>query len=132
MTFNTSKEKTMIDNLTIGEAKELAKMFGGGASAPAAIKGDGRPVIVRSRDAGVQFGYLEEYSLTGATVTIRNARQMWSWTAAQGGTLLDCATHGVKAGKFSTANDRVIVINACAIIDCTPEAVKTLESAKWA
>ena len=26
----------------------------------------------------------------------------------------------------------VIVIGACAIIDCTPEAVKSLEAAKWA
>lgn len=99
--------------------------------AAATIKGNGRPVIVRSRDAGVQFGYLEEYSPTGATITVRNARQMWSWTAAKGGTLLDCATHGVKAGKFSTVSERVIVLNACAIIDCTPEAVKSLESASW-
>jgi kynurenine formamidase len=56
---------------------------------------------------------------------------MWSWTAAEGGTLIDCATHGVKAGKFSDAADRVTVIGACAIIDCTDKAVKTLEAQKW-
>ena len=123
---------TTIDNLTIGEAKALAAMFQGQAQSPSTIKGDGRPVIVRSRDAGVQFGYLEEYSPAGAVVVVRNARQMWSWTAAEGGTLLDCATHGVRAGKFSTVSSRVIVLNACAIIDCTEKAVKTLESAKWA
>ena len=124
-----------IDDLTIGQAKELASiMSGNGAvsaqATPSAVLGGGRAVIVRSRDAGVQFGYLEKFD--GSTVYLRSARQMWSWTAAEGGTLLDCATHGVKAGKFSTVCPSVIVIGACAIIDCTEKAVKSLESAKWA
>ena len=122
-----------IDNLTLGQAKQLAAMFATVAGTPASpprISGDGRAVIVRSRDAGVQFGYLEGYE--GSTVYLRNARQMWSWTAAEGGTLLDCATHGVKGGKFSSACAAVTVIGACAIIDCTDKAAKTLEDAKWA
>lgn len=123
-----------IDNLTIGEAKQLAAMFGGASpspSQPAFIKGDERPVIVRSRDAGVQFGYLLGY--VGSEVHLRNARQMWSWKAAKGGTLLDCATHGVKASesKFSGPVSRVIVIGACAIIDATPECVNSVGSVKW-
>lgn len=122
---------TSIDNLTIGEAKALAAMFSG-AKEVSKIDGGGRYVIVRSRDAGVQFGKLVEYAADGSTVTLKNARQMWSWTAAQGGTLLDCAMHGVRAGKFSTPADSVIIIGACAIIDCTATAVVTLESAKWA
>lgn len=117
-----------IDDLTIGEVKKLAAMFSA-ANSQTRIPGNGRPVIVRSRDAGVQFGYLDCYE--GSTVHLRNARQMWSWIAAEGGTLLDCATHGVKGGKFSTTCAAVTVIGACAIIDCTDKAVKTLESAKW-
>lgn len=89
-----------------------------------------RPVIVRSRDAGCIYGYLLGYE--GSTVHLRDARQMWSWTAAEGGTLLDCATHGVKNGKFSTAADRVTVIGACAIIDVSAKAIPSLESTKWA
>lgn len=122
-----------INNLTIGQAKEIAALVNGvGSPAPSAnsVNGAGRAVIVRSRDAGVQFGYLNKFE--GSTVYLTKARQMWSWTAAEGGTLLDCANHGVKAGKFSTVADAVIVIGACAIIDCTDKAVKTLESAKWA
>jgi hypothetical protein len=122
-----------INDLTIGQARELAALFANTttpAASPATVKGDERPVIVRSRDAGVQFGYLLGYE--GSTVHLRDARQMWSWTAAEGGTLLDCATHGVKAGKFSTTASRVTVIGACAIIDVSDKAVKTLESAKWA
>jgi hypothetical protein len=84
----------------------------------------GRPVIVRSRDAGVVFG--EYAGNNGDTVHIKNARQLWSWTAAKGGTLLDCATHGVSKGKFSSVSDAVTVFNACALIDCTDEAAKSI------
>lgn len=116
---------------TLKTAIELAKMIDGNPpEQTSAVPGNGRAVIVRSRDAGVQFGYLDKFE--GSTVYLKNARQMWAWTAAEGGTLLDCATHGVKAGKFSTVSSAVIVIGACAIIDCTEKAVKTLESAKWA
>ncbi len=121
-----------ISQLTIGQAREIAAMTAGfGVSKDAAQdSSDSRPVIVRSRDAGVQFGYLDRFE--GSTVYLKNARQMWSWTATHGGTLLDCATFGVKAGKFSNVASAVIVIGACAIIDCSAEAVKSLESAKWA
>ena len=116
---------------TLKTAIEVAKLLDGvEATAPNSVSGDGRAVIVRSRDAGVQVGYLDKFD--GSTVYLKNVRQMWSWTAAEGGTLLDCATHGVKAGKFSTVSPAVIVIGACAIIDCTDKALKSLESAKWA
>lgn len=98
------------------------------------VKGDRRPVIVRSRDAGVQFGLLVEYSPASATATLEAARQMWSWRAAKGGTLIDCALYGVTAGKFSDAAERIIVLNVCAIIDCTADAAANLagwESEKW-
>jgi hypothetical protein len=117
---------------TLKQAIEIAKLLDGSENAPpqpSGAPGNGRAVIVRSRDAGVQFGYLDRFE--GSTVYLTKARQVWSWTAAEGGTLLDCATHGVKGGKFSAAADAVIVIGACAIIDCTAKAVKTLESAKW-
>lgn len=99
------------------------------AEKPTMIAGNGRKVIVRSRDAGVQYGELEGYE--GSTVYLKNARQMWSWTAAEGGTLLDCATHGVKGGKFSTVSPSVVVIGACAIIDVTDKAAVSLSAASW-
>lgn len=124
-----------IDNLTFGELKQIAAMFGAKPAIdtkPALSNGDERPVIVRSRDAGVQFGYLLGYH--GSEVHLRDARQMWLWKAAKGGTLLDCATHGVepKKSKFSGSVSRCIVIGACAIIDCTPECVNSIGSVEWA
>lgn len=126
-----------IDNLTLGEMKQIAALMNGvatkdQANAPAFIAGGERPVIVRSRDAGVQFGYLLGYA--GREVHLRDARQMWQWKAAKGGTLLDCATHGVNASgsKFSGPVSRVIVLEACAIIDCTDDCVTSIGGVKWA
>lgn len=121
------------DDLTIRQARELAAQF---CDTPMVAQtardngGSGRAVIVRSRDAGVLFGYLDHFE--GSTVYLENARQMWSWTAAKGGTLVDCAAHGVSAGKFSSPGSAVIVIGACAIIDVSPDAIRSLESTKWA
>ena len=114
---------------TLKQAIEIARLLEGDQGAATSTHEDGRAVIVRSRDAGVQFGYLK--AIDGSTVHLTNARQMWSWTAAQGGTLLDCATYGVKTGKFSTVASAVIVIGACAVIDVAQEAIKSLEDAKW-
>lgn len=128
-----------IDNLTIGEAKQLVAMFGGQTAAALAsreIIGQlSRPVIVRSRDAGVLFGDYDGNN--GSTIHLKNARQLWKWRAAQGGTLIDVATYGVaKSGnRFSPAQSTVTVFNACALIDCTDIAAKSIikaEGEKWA
>lgn len=92
-----------LNELTLGQAKEIAAFVSGAAqTAPKSndpmIEGGNRAVIVRSRDAGVQFGYLDKFSERG-TVYLKNARQMWSWTAAEGGTLLDCATTASRAAS---------------------------------
>lgn len=123
-----------LKNLTIEDAFAIANVIAargaGEAPSTAAATSDGRKVIVRSRDAGVQYGELVGYE--GSTVHLKNARQMWSWTAKEGGTLLDCANHGVSKGKFSTAASAVTIIGACAIIDVADKAVESLEAAKWA
>lgn len=87
-----------------------------------------RPVIVRSSDAGVLFG--DYAGNDGSTVYLINARQMWRWHAAKGGTLIDCAVAGVKSDicKFSPAQATVTVFNACALIDCTEEAAASIRA----
>lgn len=120
--------------LTIEQAIANASVLNGTQAAPPpkaakeAIGQIGRPVIVRSRDAGVLFG--EYNGNDGSTVHLTEARQMWQWKAAKGGTLVDCAIHGVEAAncKFSPAQATVTVFNACALIDCTTEAAKSIRS----
>lgn len=117
-----------IDSLTIGDAKALAAMFGSAAKTPDTIGQLGRKVIIRSRDAGVIYG--EYAGNDGSTVSVTNARQLWKWTAAQGISLIDVATYGVKKSdcKFSPAQATVTVFNACALIDVTDTAAASIEA----
>jgi hypothetical protein len=91
----------------------------------------GTTVIVRGRGSGVLFGtYLGH---EGSSVHLADAIQMWRWHAAKGGTLIDCATHGVLPNncRFSPGRATVTVTDACAIIHVTPEAAQTIISVGW-
>ena len=121
-----------IDDLTIGEAKELARMFGGaGASSPTSsyVTGDGRAVIVRAKDAGVHFGYLIGFE--GRRVDLTNSRRMWSWKTTGVGSLSNVAVSGIdaKASKIAPLVAKTIILDACEIIDVTPDASKSIEAA---
>ena len=122
-----------INELTLRQIKEIADL------APCLVGGNkkteilsvGRNVIVRSRDAGVLYGKF--VSLDGQNVTLTDAIQIWKWKAVKGGTLIDCAEHGIvkSQSKVSSKSGNTIVIGACAVIDVTPEASKTFEEAVW-
>lgn len=118
--------------LTIEQALALCSVLNGNCAKPPearpaeVIGALGRPVIVRSRDAGVLFG---EYAGNDeSTIHLINARQMWQWTAEKGGTLVDCAAYGVKSAKckFSVAAATATVFNACAMIDCTADGAASI------
>ena len=125
-----------INELTIGQVKEIAgiaanlsTVTSSAANAPQNPQFTiGQKVIVRSRDAGVLFG--EYAGNDGSTIHLTTAIQMWKWFAAKGITLLDVATYGVKKSecKFSTAQAKLTVFNACALIEVTDEATKSLAS----
>lgn len=127
--------------LTIEQALALAAVLNGGQKAnpnpdPSKVTeaGDGRPVIVRSRDAGVLFGDYD--GREGCNIKLKNARQMWQWFADKGGTLVDCAENGVVPSKckFSIASATVTVFNACALIDCSAAAatsIRNVEGGAW-
>ena len=107
---------------------QLIKMLLCEEETPTPRNGDGRKVIVRSRDAGVIYG--EYAGSDGSTIHVRNARQLWKWFAAEGISLIDVATHGVRADrcKFSPSQATVTVFNACALIDVTDAAAKSIEA----
>ena len=121
-----------IDNLTIAEAKELARLFGSTSPAQSYVKGDGRPVIVRAKDAGVHFGYLVGYE--GRRVDLTNSRRMWSWKASKDGSLSGVAVYGIDAGssKIAALVKNITILDACEIIDASDVVVKTIEGASWA
>jgi hypothetical protein len=110
---------------------DIANTLGSKSATPSGQIGAlGRKVIVRSRDAGVIIG--DYAGNDGSTVHLRNGVQMWKWTAAQGISLIDVATYGVKASgcKFSPASATVTVFNACALIDVTDVAAASIGAVK--
>ena len=88
-----------------------------------------RPVIVRCRAASPHFGYLKGKS--GSEVTLEKARRIWRWFGAW--TLSEVATAGLDTSKSKiAAPTTVTLLDAIEIIDCTPAAAASIESAKWA
>ena len=89
----------------------------------------GKPVIVRSRDSGVHFGYLEYNE--GRTVQLKNSRRMWRWWAAKQMTLSAVAEFGLNHDKdlrIQNVLDTIRILDACEIIPCSFVAVQSIES----
>jgi len=67
-----------IDDVTIGEAKQLANMFGGGSAPEGGLNQMiGDKCIIRTYSAGVWFGEVSQKS--GKEVIVINARRLWRW-----------------------------------------------------
>lgn len=83
-------------------------------------------VIVRTYSAGVFAGFIE--SRNGQEVVMRNARRIWYWDGAA--SLSQMAVEGVKKPencKFAMSVDRVELLQAIEILDCTNKAKKCIE-----
>jgi hypothetical protein len=88
-----------------------------------------KPVIVRTYSAGAHFGYL--VSRKGKEVKLERSRRLWRWFGAW--TLSEIATAGLDVTKSKIAAPVTIELTeAVEVIDCTPAAVASIESAKWA
>ena len=117
-----------INDLTIGQAKELAAMFGASVSAPAQHPFVGRYCICRCTGAGVHAG--EVVSVSGDTVILRDSRRLWQWTATAGVALSGVAQHGIKAGasKLDVTNPEIYLIGVCELIPCSAVAKESIQN----
>lgn len=126
-----------INEITIGQAKELAAIVG--ASAPAtAINNEapssisarfiGKKAIIRTYSAGVWFGTVSEKD--GNEVIVTDARRLWYWKAVKSISLSAVANFGVdqKASKI-VAPVASVWLEAIEIIPATDEAIKSIEGA---
>ncbi len=118
-----------INDLTIGQAKELALMF----EKPSGKRGlvhrfVGEKVIVRSVGAGVHFGTL--VSKSGTDVHLKNSRRLWKWICAKGDFLSGVAKYGITDESKVGCEIDLDVLNVCEIIRCTPEAARSIEQVK--
>ena len=83
-------------------------------------------VIVRTFSAGVFAGYME--SRNGREVVLTNARRLWYWAGAA--SLSQMAMTGTSSPadcKFPIAVDRVLLLEAIEILDCTGAARISIE-----
>jgi hypothetical protein len=116
-----------IDDLTIGQAKQLSALFS------SSEKGSlcsmiGKKVIVRTYSAGCWFGELSEKS--GTEVILKNARRMWQWHAAKSISLSACAKYGIDQDKSKIVESVDSAwLEAIEILPCTNDAIISLEEA---
>lgn len=94
----------------------------------------GKPVLVRSHNAGVLFG--DCVAIDGQDVTLESARQVWSWKAAKGGTVVDLANDPPAELKLSyTARQLVRVVESCTVLVCSESAADAFRAnsseGKW-
>lgn len=118
-----------IDDLTLGQAKQLASLLGGVSNNNEGINfGIGQKVIIRTYTAGVWFGELTQKS--GNEVILKNARRMWRWHAEKSISLSGVAAYGIKRDKSQIAPAvESVWLEAIEIIPATKEAIKSIEGA---
>lgn len=117
-----------IDNLTYGEMKKIAAMFGGeaGHTTPHI----GKKCIVRTYASGVHFGTV--VAQHGRQIELRDARRLWRWDAKDYGiSLSEVANHGGTSGRhrFCETVREMTILDALEIIPCTQEAISAIEAA---
>ena len=120
-----------INDLTIGQAKELSALFGNQqASSNDGIQfGIGKNVIIRTYSAGVWCGTLSQKA--GNEVILTNARRLWRWWAAESISLSGVANFGIIEDKSKIA-PKVdgVWLEAIEIIPTTDKAEKSIMEAK--
>ena len=122
-----------IDNLTIGQAKELTALFGNAQQQqqqqPASLNSMvGKKCVIRTYSAGVWFGEIAEKS--GNEVIVKNARRMWKWWAAEGISLSSVALHGVKHDESRIVEAVPAVwLEAIELIPASDKAIASIEGA---
>ena len=118
-----------LDSITIGDAKKLATIFGNGAPSTPTVSPFaplvGKFALVRSRGSGVWAGYVSaaHEGPAGHTLTLTNARRLWSWTGA--GECSSLALTGPTGGKIGPAASP-IVAEVLEAHEMSPDAVSAI------
>ena len=118
-----------IDQLTIGDAKQLAALFC--AQTVSAAKQDhpmvGKYCIARCYSAGVHAG--EVVSVDGENVILKDSRRLWSWKANDGVALSGVAQSGIQKGcKLDSVNPEIYLTGVCELIPCADKAKESINA----
>ena len=85
----------------------------------------GRPVIVRTINAGVHYGYLAKED--GMRVELYRSRRLWAWKAKSGVALSGVAANGIDDGCKVDSPVHIVLTQAIEIISASAECVRTIE-----
>lgn len=118
-----------IEDLTIGQARELVRLFG--ATSPVATVSPfiGRYVLVRCYSAGVHAGEL--VSQDGDIVILKNSRRLWQWKAKAGVALSGVAVNGL-APSGSKVDVELPELMLTGVIETIPTSEAARESIRAA
>lgn len=117
-----------INDLTIGQAKELAALLNAGQSCTTPHPFVGRYVLCRCYSAGVHAGIL--VSQEGENVVLKNSRRLWSWKASDGIALSGVAQHGINDGKLDVVNPEIFLTGVCETIPCSQKSEESINGFK--
>ena len=116
-----------IDNLTFGELKQIAALFGASNTKPHPFVG--KYVIARCHSAGVHAG--EVVSADGENVILKDSRRLWSWKAKDGVALSGVAQTGVQPGcKIDVLNPLIALTGVCELIPCAEVSRESINAYK--
>ena len=122
-----------IDNLTIGQIKEINSFLNlGNSSVNTENKLQhpmiGKKVIIRTYSAGVWFGLLEQKEKN--EVILKDARRMYQWFCKESISLSAVAFYGINQDKSKICVAvPSIWLEAIEILPCSIEAINSLETA---
>lgn len=118
-----------INELTIGEVKEILATLNGGAKQTAERKSAphpmlGRRCVIRTYSAGVHIGTVEWVNPDNSQeVKLKDALRLWKWTGG-GLSLSAIANNGIKNGRVNRTGE-VFLTNAIEYIPTTQAAEDT-------
>jgi len=121
--------KMNINDMTIGEAKQIASMFG--TTSEHKTPHIGKKCIIRTYASGVHFGEIIDQS--GRQVELKNARRLWRWDAAPNGiSLSEIAIHGPTGDRSRICQTvpYMTILDALEIIPTSDVATKMIENYK--
>jgi hypothetical protein len=119
-----------IDELTLGQIKQLQSLLGGQEPAKDPARGMiGKTCMFRTYSAGVHFGELAEKQ--GQSCLVKNAQRVFYWTEAC--SLSQLAMEGSKnfdGCKIAMPVDEMVLEQVIEIIPMSEETVKLFREAK--
>lgn len=116
-----------LDEMTIGEAKELAALFSNTPASKSIAKHPfiGKYCVVRTYSAGVHLGTVK--SVDGSQVILDDARRLWKWEGAF--TLHEVSQTGVaKTSRIAAEVPTISLSDMVELIPTSEKARKTFEA----